>query len=157
MCKKKQNIYGYVRAYSTDDKKGREFLTFQTEIIKRKYPNAEIVVEEWDFHTSKQRPVFNELIDKLVAGDVLVASHFERLFISWPQALDYIDKIRNKGAIIHSLDVGKIDDSLEGNLNLTIARNRAEEEFEMNKRLFDIFEQHMKEVENRKTKKRPNK
>ncbi len=139
-------VYGYVRIHSTDDEDAIESLIFQKIEIKRKYPKAEIVVEEWDILKSKKRPVFEEIVDKLVEGDVLVGAHFAELFISWSEAVNYIEKILDKGAIIHIPSIGKIDYSFDGKINLSIAKNSAEVFFEANKRFFSILEQRMEEV-----------
>lgn len=68
-------IIGYCRV-STKGQIDGNSLESQTNNILDKYPCAEIIEES--FSGAKERPIFNQVIDKLNAGDTLVVTKLDR-------------------------------------------------------------------------------
>ena len=117
-------IYGYVRVAAFDVENGGEFAALQVKDIKREYPDSNVIIEECELLS--ERHILNALIDKLTEGDVIVVSNIDRLFRGYIEALEIVKKIRKKGATIVLLDLGKIDDSLDGETTMAYLTEQAE-------------------------------
>lgn len=117
-------IYGYVRVAAFDVENGGEFAALQVKDIKREYPDSNVIIEECELLS--ERHILNALIDKLTEGDVIVVSNMDRLFRGYIEALEIVKKIRKKGATIDLLDIGKIDDSLDGETTMAYLTEQAE-------------------------------
>ncbi len=122
--------YGYVRVSSKSQAENHS-LAEQEQAILEKYPSAEIYREVYtaakDFNN---RVVFNELIDRLVSGDVLVVCKMDRFCRNVREGLNIIDALLSKGVTVHILNLGVIDNSPIGRLLYTVLLAFAE--FERN-------------------------
>lgn len=108
--------YGYCRVSTKGQLEGNS-IEEQTNKIKECYPDAEIIIESYS--GAKERPVFNELIEKLAANDLLVVTKLDRFCRTTKEGLQYIDKLMNKGVKIHILNMGLIEDTPMGRLIVT--------------------------------------
>ena len=108
--------YGYGRVSTLGQKDGNS-LEEQSRQIKERYPDA-IVIEE-AYSGAKDRPIFNELLAKLVEGDTLVVTKLDRFCRSVKEGLGYIDELLAKGVRIHILNMGLIEDTPMGRLMVT--------------------------------------
>lgn len=122
--------YGYIRVSSKSQAENHS-LAEQEQAILEKYPSAEIYREVYtaakDFNN---RVVFNELVDRLVSGDVLVVCKMDRFCRNVREGLNIIDSLLAKGVTVHILNLGVIDNSPIGRLLYTVLLAFAE--FERN-------------------------
>lgn len=122
--------YGYVRVSSKGQAENNS-LSEQEQAILEKYPSVEIYREVYtaakDFNN---RVVFNELVDRLVSGDVLVVCKMDRFCRNVREGLDIIEHLMDKGIKIDILNLGVIDNTPVGRLTYTILLSFAE--FERN-------------------------
>lgn len=109
-------IYGYARVSTQGQVDGNSFEE-QTETIKGRYSNAQMFYEAES--GAKTRPVFLEILEKLEKGDMLVVTKLDRFCRSTKDGLEYIDHIRKKGAILHILNMGIVEDTPMGDLIVT--------------------------------------
>lgn len=109
-------IYGYARVSTNGQTDGNSFED-QTTSITERYREAEMFYEAES--GAAVRPVFLSLLEKLQAGDVLVVTKLDRFCRSVKDGLEYIDRVREKGAIIHILNMGIVENTPMGNLIVT--------------------------------------
>ena len=110
-------IYGYCRVSSKGQLDNNSLEEQEQEILK-KYPTAMISKEQ--FTGAKiDRPIFNDIIDKLSDGDTLVVTKLDRFCRSTEEGLRCIKELRNKGVSIHILNMGLIEDTPMGELIIT--------------------------------------
>jgi len=108
--------YGYCRVSTRGQLEGNS-IEEQTNRIKECYLDAEIIVESYS--GAKDRPGFNELLNKLQNSDTLVVTKLDRFCRSTKEGLQYVDGLMNKGVKIHILNMGLIEDTAMGRLIVT--------------------------------------
>ena len=113
---KKVMVYGYARV-STKGQLDGNSIEEQTTAIKRIYENAEIVIESYS--GAKERPLFNEILNKATENDYIVVTKLDRFCRSTKEGLEYIDFLMNKGVKIHILNMGLIENTPMGRLTVT--------------------------------------
>lgn len=109
-------IYGYCRVSTKTQITGTSLSEQKAQILE-KYPDA-IIKSETGSGIAK-RPVFERLVKKLDAGDIIVVTKLDRFCRSTKEGLEYIDVIRAKGASIHILNMGLIEDTPMGRMIIT--------------------------------------
>lgn len=109
-------IYGYCRVSTKGQLEGNS-IEDQTNVILSKYESVQIVIESYS--AAKERPIFSELLEKMVTGDLLVVTKLDRFCRTTKEGLDYIDMLMNKGVHIHILNMGLIEDTPMGRLIVT--------------------------------------
>ena len=109
-------IYGYARVSTIGQTDGNSFED-QTKLITERYHDAEMFYEAES--GAAVRPVFISILDKLEVGDVLVVTKLDRFCRTVKDGLGYIDQVREKGAIIHILNMGIVENTPMGNLIVT--------------------------------------
>lgn len=110
-------IYGYARV-STKGQVDGNSLEQQEKEIKERYNNAEIFKESFT-GTKMDRPIFNDIVDKLEKGDILVVTKLDRFCRKVSEGLELIETLMAKGVIIHILNMGLIEDTAMGKLIVT--------------------------------------
>ena len=113
---KMSKIIGYCRVSTKGQLEGTS-IEEQMNKILHIYSNAEIIEESYS--GSKERPIFNKVIDKLDNGDTLVVTKLDRFCRNTKEGLEYIDRLINKGVKIHILNMGLIEDTPMGRLIVT--------------------------------------
>lgn len=108
--------YGYTRV-STKGQLDGNSIEEQTNAILAVYSDAEITVESYS--GAKERPLFNQVLDKAQAGDYVVVTKLDRFCRSTKEGLEYIDRLLNKGVKIHILNMGLIENTPMGRLIVT--------------------------------------
>lgn len=108
--------YGYARV-STKGQLDGNSIEEQTNAILAVYSDAEITVESYS--GAKERPLFNQVLDKAQAGDYVIVTKLDRFCRSTKEGLEYIDRLLNKGVKIHILNMGLIESSPMGRLIVT--------------------------------------
>ena len=109
-------IYGYARVSTQGQTDGNSFED-QTEKIKSRYSDAQMFYEAES--GAETRPVFLKILEKLKKDDVLVVTKLDRFCRKTKDGLEYIERIREKGAIIHILNMGIVEDTPMGNMIIT--------------------------------------
>lgn len=110
-------IYGYCRVSSKGQLDGNGLEAQKNEILE-KYPNAEIVQEQFTGKTT-ERPQFLELISKLKENDTLVVTKLDRFCRSTDEGLQLIKELQNRKVDIHILNMGLIEKTPMGELIVT--------------------------------------
>lgn len=108
--------FGYVRVSTKGQEDGNSIEDQQQQILKR-YSDAEIIIESAS--GAKERELFNVLLDRLQENDLLAVTTLDRFCRTTKEGLNYIDRLRNKGVIIHIMNMGVIEDSVMGRLIVT--------------------------------------
>ena len=101
-------IYGYCRVSSRSQLDNNSLELQEREILGR-YENA-VIYKEQISGIKSDRPVFNEILDKLKKGDTLVTTKLDRLCRSTKEGLEIN---------IHILNMGLIENSPMGDLIIT--------------------------------------
>lgn len=109
-------IYGYCRV-STKGQLDGNSIEEQTSSIKSRYADAQIITESYS--GAKERPIFNDLLNRLSSDDILVVTKLDRFCRTAKEGLQYIDSLMNKGVKIHILNMGLIEDTPMGRLIAT--------------------------------------
>lgn len=110
-------IYGYCRVSSKGQLDGNGLEAQKNEILE-KYPNAEIVQEQFTGKTT-ERPQFLELISKLKENDTLVVTKLDRFCRSTDEGLQLIKDLQSRKVDIHILNMGLIENTPMGELIVT--------------------------------------
>ena len=108
--------YGYCRV-STKGQLDGNSIEEQSTAIKNVYSDTEIIVESYS--GAKERPLFNEILDKAQKGDYVIVTKLDRFCRTTKEGLEYIDLLLNKGVKIHILNMGLIESSPMGRLIVT--------------------------------------
>ena len=111
-------IYGYCRVSSNLQAREGNGLEVQEAKILEKYENAKIYKESYT-GTTVDRPVFNEIFEKLEENDMLVVAKLDRLARNTVEGIEIVRKIFEKKASVHVLNVGLLEDSPMGKFFLT--------------------------------------
>lgn len=120
--------YGYCRVSTRGQLEGNSIQEQTKQIIDR-YADAEIIVESYS--GAKERPIFNDLCNKLKHDDILVVTKLDRFCRTTKEGLQYIDRLMNNGVKIHILNMGLIEDIPMGRLIVTNLLAFAEFEWAM--------------------------
>lgn len=112
-------IYGYARVSTKGQAKDGNSLEEQKERLLDEGVAEENIYCEAYSGAKADRPVFNELIDKLKEGDKLVVTKLDRFCRDTSSGLEYIEKLMNKGVKIHILNMGLIEDTPIGKMIVT--------------------------------------
>ncbi|WP_415342400.1 recombinase family protein [Clostridium perfringens] len=110
-------IIGYCRVSSKGQIDNNSLEQQEKEIIE-KYNNVKIYKEQYT-GTTMDRPVLNEILDKLNKGDTLVVSKLDRLARTTKEGITIIEMLFNKGVAVHVLNVGLLENTIMGRFFLT--------------------------------------
>ena len=111
-------IIGYCRVSTKLQAKEGNSLEQQKEEILNKYSNAEIYQESYT-GTKTDRPVFNDVVSKLLKGDMLVVTKLDRLARNTVEGIKIVEDLFNKGVSVHVLNVGLLENTTMGKFFLT--------------------------------------
>ncbi len=119
-------IYGYPRVSTTGQSKDGNSLEDQTKALQA-YGCQEIVTEAFT-GKSMERPQFSMLFQKLQEGDTLVVTKLDRFARTAIEGVSTVRALFERGVRIHILNMGLIENTLTGNLILTVMLAFAEYE-----------------------------
>lgn len=122
-------IYGYCRVSTKGQAKDGNSLEAQEKAVRE--AGASIIYQDTFTGTKSDRPQLNTLMENLRDGDKIIVTKLDRLARSARQGLDIVDSIISKGATIHILNMGLLDNSPTGKLIRTIFFAFAEFERDM--------------------------
>lgn len=133
-------IYGYTRVSTKKQLDGYGLETQKKEILA-KYETA-IIYEEQHTGSKLDRPVFNKLLKKLKANDILVVSKLDRFARNTVEGIKVVEDLFKRKISIHILNVGLLEDTPMGRFFLTtmlavaeLERNMIIERTQMGKEL----------------------
>ena len=119
-------IYGYARVSTAGQGINGNSLEEQVSALK-KYGCEEIIQEAFTGKTM-DRPAFSALLGRLKDGDTLVVSKLDRFARTAIQGVETVRDLFERGVRVHILNMGLIENTLTGNLILTVMLAFAEYE-----------------------------
>ena len=119
-------VYGYARVSTAGQLRDGNSLEEQVEALK-KYGCQEIVSESFTGKTM-QRPEFQALLERLEEGDTLVISRLDRFARTTTDGVETVKMLFDRGVRVHILNMGLVENTLTGNLILTVMLAFAEYE-----------------------------
>ena len=111
-------IYGYCRVSTRGQLDGNS-LEGQKEQILKDYPTA-IIIEEQISGAKAVRPKFDELVQRLESGDMLVVTKLDRFARSVIQGSETVNNLIDRGVRVNILTMGAI---LDNTPNSRLIRN----------------------------------
>lgn len=111
-------IYGYARVSTIGQSRDGNSLEEQTAALTE-YGCQEIVTEAFTGKTV-ERPAFTELLRKLQSGDTLVITKLDRFARSTIEGVQTVRELFAREVKVHILNIGLIENTLTGNLILTV-------------------------------------
>ena len=119
-------IYGYARVSTTTQGRDGNSLEDQVAALE-KYGCQEIVKEAFTGKTM-DRPKFLSLLEVLKEGDTLVVCKLDRFARTAIEGVQTVRELFERGIRVHILNMGLIENTLTGNLILTVMLAFAEYE-----------------------------
>ncbi len=119
-------IYGYARVSTLTQ--GRDGNSLEEQVSALTAYGCQEIVQEAFTGKTMERPAFQGLLNKLTEGDTLVTTKLDRFART---AIDGVQTVRNlfeRGVRVHILNMGLIENTLTGNLILTVMLAFAEYE-----------------------------
>ena len=111
-------VIGYARVSTKQQQKDGNSLEYQKQEILNKYSNAEVFEEGYSAKTM-DRPVLNQVIAKLEAGDTLCVAKLDRLARNTVEGLKIVEELFEKEISVHVLNVGLLENTTMGKFFLT--------------------------------------
>ena len=119
-------IYGYARVSTAGQSINGNSLEDQTNALQA-YGCQEIVTEAFSGKTM-ERPAFSMLFQKLQPGDTLVVTKLDRFARTAIDGVSTVRELFERGVRVHILNMGLVENTLTGNLILTVMLAFAEYE-----------------------------
>ena len=119
-------MYGYARVSTAGQSINGNSLEDQTRALQA-YGYQEIVTEAFT-GKSMERPAFSALFQKLQSGDTLVVTKLDRFARTAIDGVSAVRELFDRGVRVHILNMGLIENTLTGNLILTVMLAFAEYE-----------------------------
>lgn len=122
-------IYGYARVSTKKQAKDGNSLEAQEKLLKEN--GAEAIFKDSFTGTKSHRPELDKLLNILQSGDTLIITKLDRIARSTTQGIDLIQKLLDKGVVVHVLNMGLMDNTPTGKLIRSIFFAFAEFERDM--------------------------
>lgn len=106
-------VFGYARVSTR-----KQDLSAQVDELKK--AGATVIYQEKYTGTTAKRPQFDELMNKVVAGDTVIVTKLDRLARNTEDALKIAKDLRSRHVILDIKNLGRMDDNAQGNLIFTI-------------------------------------
>ena len=119
-------IYGYARVSTATQGRDGNSLEEQTAALE-KYGCQEIITEAFSGKTM-ERPKFQSLLERLEEGDTLVVCKLDRFARTAIEGVQTVRELFERGIRVHILNMGLVENTLTGNLILTVMLAFAEYE-----------------------------
>lgn len=119
-------IYGYARVSTAGQCKDGNSLEDQTRALQQ-YGCQEIITEAFTGKTM-ERPQFQQLLKRLLPGDTLVVTKLDRFARTAIDGVATVRELFDRGIRVHILNMGLVENTLTGNLILTVMLAFAEYE-----------------------------
>ena len=119
-------IYGYARVSTAAQYRDGKSLEDQVAALQ-KYGCHKIIEEAFSGKTM-ERPNFQKLLEELEEGDTLVVCKLDRFARTAIEGVQTVRELFDRGIRVHILNMGLIENTLTGNLILTVMLAFAEYE-----------------------------
>ena len=119
-------IYGYARVSTSNQSRDGNSLEEQENAL-RNYGCQSIITEAFTGKTM-ERPKFQALLEQLKAGDMLVVCKLDRFARTAIEGVQTVRDLFERGVRVHILNMGLIENTVTGNLILTVMLAFAEYE-----------------------------
>ena len=119
-------IYGYARVSTSNQSRDGNSLEDQENAL-RAYGCQSIITEAFTGKTM-ERPRFRLLLEQLKEGDTLVVCKLDRFARTAIEGVQTVRDLFNRGIRVHILNMGLIENTVTGNLILTVMLAFAEYE-----------------------------
>ena len=119
-------IYGYARVSTATQSRDGNSLEEQVAALTA-YGCQEIIQETFTGKTM-ERPAFQSLLGKLTESDMLVVTKLDRFARTAIQGVQTVRDLFQRGVKVHILNMGLVENTLTGNLILTVMLAFAEYE-----------------------------
>ena len=111
-------IFGYCRVSTKGQAKDCNSLQAQEQEILSRYNEAQIYKEAYT-GTTTDRPVFNDVIQKMKEKDMLVVNKLDRLARNTEEGIKIVKNLFLKKCSVHVLNVGLLEDTAMGQFFIT--------------------------------------
>ena len=111
-------IFGYCRVSTKGQAKDGNSLEAQEQEILSRYNDTQIYKEAYT-GTTTDRPVFNDVIQKMKEKDMLVVSKLDRLARNTEEGIKIVKDLFKKKCSVHVLNVGLLEDTAMGQFFIT--------------------------------------
>lgn len=119
-------IYGYARVSTATQCRDGNSLEEQQAALSQ-YGCQKIITEAFSGKTM-DRPKFQQLLERLTEGDTLVVCKLDRFARTAIEGVQTVRELFERGVRVHILNMGLIENTLTGNLILTVMLAFAEYE-----------------------------
>lgn len=119
-------IYGYARVSTAAQ--CRDGNSLEDQVAALQSYGCQIIVEEAFSGKTMERPKFRKLLETLHSGDTLVVCKLDRFARTAIEGVQTVRALFERGVRVHILNMGLIENTLTGNLILTVMLAFAEYE-----------------------------
>ena len=119
-------IYGYARVSTTSQ--GRDGNSLEDQVAALEKYGCQKIIEEAFSGKTMERPKFQKLLKILKEGDTLVVCKLDRFARTAIEGVQTVRELFDRGIRVHILNMGLIENTLTGNLILTVMLAFAEYE-----------------------------
>lgn len=119
-------IYGYARVSTATQ--GRDGNSLEEQVAALTAYGCQEIIQEAFTGKTMERPQFQALLAKLTASDMLVVTKLDRFARTAIQGVQTVRELFQRGVKVHILNMGLVENTLTGNLILTVMLAFAEYE-----------------------------
>ena len=119
-------IYGYARVSTATQ--GRDGNSLEEQVAALTAYGCQEIIQEAFTGKTMERPAFQALLAKLKTSDTLVVTKLDRFARTAIQGVQTVRELFDRGIKVHILNMGLIENTLTGNLILTVMLAFAEYE-----------------------------
>ena len=119
-------IYGYARVSTTAQ--GRDGNSLEEQVAALEKYGCQKIIKEAFTGKTMERPAFLSLLEQLEEGDTLVVSKLDRFARTAIEGVQTVRELFERNIKVHILNMGLIENTLTGNLILTVMLAFAEYE-----------------------------
>ena len=119
-------IYGYARVSTSTQ--GRDGNSLEDQVAALEKYGCQKIIEEAFSGKTMERPKFQKLLKTLKEGDTLVVCKLDRFARTAIEGVQTVRELFDRGIRVHILNMGLIENTLTGNLILTVMLAFAEYE-----------------------------
>ena len=110
-------IYGYARVSTRGQQINGNSLEEQRQKLLEIGCNE--IIEEQFTGATTNRPLFDDILNKLMSGDTLAVTKLDRFARNVEEGINTIKMLFERGVKVHVLNIGLLDDSPMGKFSLT--------------------------------------
>lgn len=119
-------IYGYARVSTATQ--GRDGNSLEEQVSALTSYGCQEIIQEAFTGKTMERPAFQALLGKLTKSDTLVVTKLDRFARTAIDGVQTVRDLFNRGVKVHILNMGLVENTLTGNLILTVMLAFAEYE-----------------------------